>query len=148
MEFIISYQIPLSQGFLGWYNTPRAALPFTFPYAHQGLSPDKRVVETTVCGSLGFGYHLAHWRSSTCSFNQSIFETRRIHVSLFYQCWGLSMAEDHISVCEAMLIHSICKFSLTSFALPFRHVFLPSNVHALLCDSSQVTTEEKDAPSG
>lgn len=60
---------------------------------------------------------------------------------LFYQCWGLSMAEDHILVHGTMLIYSICQFSLTSFALP-------SNVLSLLCDSSQVTTQEKDAPSG
>lgn len=69
-------------------------------------------------------------------------------MSLFYQRWGLSTAEDHISVLGAMLIYSICQFSLTSFALPFMHIFLPSNVLVLLYDSSQVTTQEKDAPSG
>lgn len=35
-----------------WYNTPRAALPFTIPHACQGLSWDKKVLETTV---------VAHW---------------------------------------------------------------------------------------
>lgn len=52
MEVIISHQIPLSQGFLLWFKTPRAPLPFSFPYTPQGLSPDKTVVETTL---------VAHW---------------------------------------------------------------------------------------
>lgn len=62
---------------------------------------------------------------------------------LFYQCWGLSMAEGHTADRGTMLIYITCKLRLTSFSVPFEHTFLPSD--ALICDSSQAPTQEEDA---